>query len=99
MKMNENVQHILPWAITAAAISYALYATFVLSKKKRVNTKIQLDSNKVVHSVDIEDVGKKTVFCRCWKSDKFPYCDGSHNKHNECNGDNVGPLIVKQKDA
>ena len=26
---------------------------------------------------DIEDSGKK-VFCRCWKSKTFPYCDGSH---------------------
>ncbi len=36
------------------------------------------------------------VFCRCWKSNKFPYCDGSHNKHNQVTGDNVGPLIVKK---
>ena len=37
------------------------------------------------------------VFCRCWKSKKFPYCDGSHAKHNEETGDNTGPLIVKRK--
>lgn len=30
---------------------------------------------------------------------QFPYCDGSHNKHNEECGDNVGPLIIKRKDA
>ena len=33
---------------------------------------------------------------RCWKSKKFPYCDGSHAKHNAETGDNVGPLIVKK---
>ena len=33
---------------------------------------------------------------RCWKSKKFPYCDGSHAKHNTETGDNVGPLIVKK---
>ena len=33
---------------------------------------------------------------RCWKSKKFPYCDGSHAKHNTVTGDNVGPLIVKK---
>ena len=49
----------------------------------------------MVDSVDIEDLGDKGVFCRCWKSEKFPYCDGSHNQHNEESGDNVGPLIVK----
>jgi CDGSH-type Zn-finger protein len=33
--------------------------------------------------------------CRCWKSAKFPRCDGAHNQHNKDTGDNVGPLIVK----
>ena len=28
---------------------------------------------------------------------QFPYCDGSHKKHNKDTGDNVGPLIVEQK--
>ncbi len=26
---------------------------------------------------------------------KFPYCDGSHGKHNAETGDNVGPLVFK----
>lgn len=30
---------------------------------------------------------------------QFPYCDGAHTKHNEETGDNVGPLIIKKKDA
>jgi len=98
--MNENTQQILPWTISAVAVGYALVATYMLFKKKgRVNEKIQRDSDKVVHTLDMEDIGKKAVFCRCWKSSKFPYCDGSHNKHNEDTGDNVGPLIIKQKDA
>ncbi|CAJ0915455.1 unnamed protein product [Ranitomeya imitator] len=29
----------------------------------------------------------------------FPVCDGSHNKHNELTGDNIGPLILKKKDV
>ena len=45
---------------------------------------------------DIEDSGKK-VFCRCWKSKTFPYCDGSHVAHNKETGDNLGPLIVKKE--
>ena len=28
---------------------------------------------------------------------QFPQCDGTHNKHNQETGDNVGPLIVKRK--
>merc|ERR1712029_1100370 len=64
----------------------------------RCNNKIKLDQPKAVDTVDVEDLGSKGVFCRCWKSNKFPYCDGSHNKHNAETGDNVGPLIIKKSD-
>ncbi len=30
---------------------------------------------------------------------QFPYCDGTHAKHNQETGDNVGPLIIKRKEA
>uniref|UniRef100_A0A6V0VVT1 Iron-binding zinc finger CDGSH type domain-containing protein n=1 Tax=Thalassionema nitzschioides TaxID=33649 RepID=A0A6V0VVT1_9STRA len=54
---------------------------------------IQPDSPKVVDNLTLE-AGKKGVFCRCWLSGTFPNCDGTHAKHNEETGDNVGPLIV-----
>lgn len=63
---------------------------------------IGADKAKVVDFVDmtaeetvcaIEKNGK-LVMCRCWRSKKFPYCDGSHVAHNKKTGDNVGPLIV-----
>merc|ERR1712038_732544 len=64
----------------------------------RCNNKVKMDSPKVVDTVDIEDIGSKGVFCRCWKSNKFPYCDGSHVKHNAETGDNTGPLIIKKSE-
>lgn len=71
LSVNDNVQQILPWAVSAVAVSYVIYVTFCCSKKKgRVNSNIQKDCDKVVHSLDIEDIGKKAVFCRCWKSSK-----------------------------
>ncbi|KAK6059710.1 zinc finger CDGSH type [Cooperia oncophora] len=61
--------------------------------RARVNLKVQLSNDKVVDTVDVEDIGEKKAFCRCWKSEKFPYCDGAHTKHNKETGDNVGPLV------
>ncbi|GMT17052.1 hypothetical protein PFISCL1PPCAC_8349 [Pristionchus fissidentatus] len=64
----------------------------------RVNKKIRLGEGKVADTVDVEDIGEKKAFCRCWKSEKWPYCDGTHGKHNKETGDNLGPLIVKKKE-
>ncbi|KAL7877732.1 hypothetical protein SRHO_G00043750 [Serrasalmus rhombeus] len=86
----------------AAAVGVLVYKTF-FSKDKcakpKVNLDFQKDNPKVVHAFDIEDLGDKAVYCRCWRSKKFPYCDGAHTKHNQETGDNVGPLIIKRKDA
>jgi CDGSH-type Zn-finger protein len=61
--------------------------------EKKMNLKIDLDSPKVA-TQDSVCQGDKTVYCRCWLSDTFPLCDGTHVKHNKATGDNVGPLIV-----
>uniref|UniRef100_W5N4F6 Zgc:110843 n=1 Tax=Lepisosteus oculatus TaxID=7918 RepID=W5N4F6_LEPOC len=87
--------------VTVAAVlgGYLIYKHIYSrsSKKSKVNLDISKDSPKVVHCFDIEDLGSKAVYCRCWRSKKFPYCDGAHAKHNEETGDNVGPLIVKKR--
>jgi CDGSH-type Zn-finger protein len=55
-------------------------------------------SDKVVNTLELKP-GEKKVFCRCWLSGTFPLCDGTHAKHNEATGDNVGPLIVASPKA
>jgi CDGSH-type Zn-finger protein len=64
--------------------------------ENRINESIDLESPKVATMETLEGKTKK-VYCRCWQSGTFPLCDGSHVKHNEKNGDNVGPLIVTVK--
>lgn len=59
----------------------------------KINGKIDLDSAKVVNQEQL-CVGDKKVYCRCWKSETFPLCDGAHVAHNKEKGDNVGPLIL-----
>ncbi|XP_015674327.1 CDGSH iron-sulfur domain-containing protein 1 [Protobothrops mucrosquamatus] len=90
------------FAAGTAAIGYLAYKKF-FSKRKAcngmVNLDIQKDNPKVVHAFDMEDLGEKAVYCRCWRSKTFPLCDGSHTKHNDETGDNVGPLIIKRKDV
>ncbi|KAN0055636.1 hypothetical protein ACTA71_011516 [Dictyostelium dimigraforme] len=34
--------------------------------------------------------------CRCGQSKNYPYCDGSHTKHNEDTGLNDSPLKVEK---
>ncbi|XP_073649434.1 ubiquitin-conjugating enzyme E2 D1 isoform X2 [Tursiops truncatus] len=36
-----------------------------------VNPHIQKDNPKVVHAFDMEDLGDKAVYCRCWRSKKI----------------------------
>uniref|UniRef100_A0A3Q3W7Z1 Iron-binding zinc finger CDGSH type domain-containing protein n=1 Tax=Mola mola TaxID=94237 RepID=A0A3Q3W7Z1_MOLML len=97
----EHLVVAVPVAVVAAAGGFLVsrYLNRRSCQKGLVNTFISKDSPKVVHSFDMEDIGTKAVYCRCWKSKKFPYCDGSHAKHNEETGDNVGPLIIKKRDA
>jgi len=45
------------------------------------------------HEVEVT-AEKKVSLCRCWKSKKFPYCDGAHKAHNQETGDNLGPVVV-----
>ena len=71
-------------------------SAMLANENGKINNLINLESPKVVDNQKLQS-GEKAVYCRCWKSETFPLCDGSHVKHNEQCGDNVGPLIVNRK--
>mmetsp|Transcript_12623 Transcript_12623/g.27439 ORF Transcript_12623/g.27439 Transcript_12623/m.27439 type:complete len:102 (+) Transcript_12623:144-449(+) len=81
---------------TASAFAPSAKCTFetrLFDGPGKINTKIDLDSAKVVNMEKL-DAGDKKVYCRCWQSGTFPLCDAAHVAHNKETGDNVGPLIV-----
>lgn len=92
---------LIPFVGTVSLIAYVTVKAFQpkppVKKEPICNLKIQKEVQKVVNIVDIEEIGEKVSYCRCWRSKRFPLCDGSHNKHNEDTGDNVGPLVLKRK--
>lgn len=69
----------------------------------KYNTIKYKEGTKAVDFVDIDEVKQslidqnknKVSYCRCWKSETFPLCDGAHNKHNEATGDNLAPLVLQ----
>uniref|UniRef100_A0A671DR37 CDGSH iron-sulfur domain-containing protein 2 n=1 Tax=Rhinolophus ferrumequinum TaxID=59479 RepID=A0A671DR37_RHIFE len=95
---------LLPFLGVLALLGYLAVRPFLPKKKQQkdslINLKIQKENPKVVNEINIEDLClTKAAYCRCWRSKTVPACDGSHNKHNELTGDNVGPLILKKKEV
>lgn len=87
---------IVPWVTTVGLGAYVVY-TVIRPKVGLVNPDIQKDQQKVANTLDVEDIGDKISLCRCWRSKKFPVCDGTHNTYNKAYGDNVGPVTITKK--
>mmetsp|Transcript_112788 Transcript_112788/g.221122 ORF Transcript_112788/g.221122 Transcript_112788/m.221122 type:complete len:101 (-) Transcript_112788:83-385(-) len=91
--------------VTSLTLGLGLLGVIALLKifkpQGQINPSIQKQCEKCVNTIvvsDVEDLKRpdgKVVMCRCWRSKKFPYCDGAHAEHNKLTGDNVGPLIIK----
>ncbi|XP_038223035.1 CDGSH iron-sulfur domain-containing protein 2 homolog [Zerene cesonia] len=87
---------LLPPTLAIGGLSYVSYQTVKKARQGNgmMNHSIQKDQRIVVDFIDIEDISDKAPLCRCWKSKKFPYCDGYHYAHNIMTGDNTGPVLV-----
>ena len=64
---------LVPFVGTVSIIMYVTVLAFKPPPKVKdvpVNMKIQRENPKVVNMVDIEDLGDKISYCRCWRSKK-----------------------------
>ena len=65
------------------------------------------EPTKRVDMLNVEDIAAQVAsdgdvkFCRCWKSANFPFCDDSHDGHNEAcaakeggSADNAAPVVL-----
>ncbi|THD18068.1 Zinc finger CDGSH domain-containing protein 1 [Fasciola hepatica] len=96
----KDILGLATFGAVTGALSYSVYTTVMVHLGKHkglINLDINKHLNKCATVVDVESIDKKTAYCRCWRSAKFPFCDGAHNKHNEETGDNVGPLVIESK--
>jgi len=99
--------HLITFSAAAGTTGYFLGKPFyekyiekrIFDKKdySPMNYDIRLEAEKVYDIIDVEDLGEKTNLCRCWRSKKWPFCDGTHNKHNLETGDNVASVIIQNK--
>lgn len=72
---NEWVQ-LVPFVVTTSVVVYLVISAILPSNSKPskkadsdwVNKTKQKEKDKVADIIQIEDLGEKTVFCRCWKS-------------------------------
>ena len=70
--------------ITFVYIILSPFIGFLTNARKprpRINSKQKLSEPKVADTVDIEDLGDKTVYCRCWRSNKVQ-CENNCENHN-----------------
>ncbi|CAF0774852.1 unnamed protein product [Brachionus calyciflorus] len=102
----EDFLKLVPLLSVLALFSYILFREINnLGKKKQVswvNKSLMKNKPKIADIYTKEDISKiidkekKVAYCRCWKSQSFPFCDGSHTFHNTVTGDNVGPLVLRE---
>ena len=71
---SRELVQLAPLVIVTSVAVYVVLSAIIPARKKKdsdwVNKDKQKEKPKVADVVEIEDLGEKTSFCRCWKSKK-----------------------------
>ena len=85
---------LVPFVVTTSVVVYLVISALAPSKPKKkdkeeewVNKTHQKEKEKVADAFQIEDLGDKTVCCRCWKSKKVCVDTFSILPFHNCNLD------------
>nr|CAB3231327.1 CDGSH iron-sulfur domain-containing protein 2 homolog A-like [Phallusia mammillata] len=94
--------HLVSFSAVVGSAGYFAFKPYYdkyrgIQQEHIMNFNIEKSKEKVYDIIDVEDLAEKTNFCRCWRSKRWPYCDGSHNLHNQLTGDNVASIIMERK--
>lgn len=63
----------IPIVTTVGLAAYVVWQS-LRPKIGLVNPNIEKSQEKVVNTMDIEDIGDSIAFCRCWRSKKVMIC-------------------------
>ena len=92
---------LVPFVVTTSVVVYLVVSSLVPSKPKKkkdedwVNKDKQKEKEKVADIIEIEDLGEKTVYCRCWKSKKVRQLRQSF-AHSGWGYQTIGGIVSKE---
>ena len=71
----KNWIHLISFSAAAGGLGYLAVKPFYekyygTPKDEVINLTISKEKTKVYDIIDVEDLGEKTNFCRCWRSKK-----------------------------
>jgi len=78
-------------------VTKPFYDTYITKTSVMINKSVRKFDRRVIDTIDIEDLGEVTNFCRCWKSKRLQICEDSNKEmceQSDCL--QVDPCVILQ---